>query len=49
MAQDLILTLHELLRFIDLDFGSLRFDATRRGAGAAAEHAYRDRGKRLKA
>jgi len=46
MAHDLILTLRELLRFIDLDFAALPFDATLRGAGAAGEHAYRDCDKR---
>jgi hypothetical protein len=46
MAHDLILTLRELLRFIDLDFSGLPFDATLRGAGAAGEYAYRDRDKR---
>jgi hypothetical protein len=43
MAHQLILTLRELLRFIDFDFGGLPFDATPRGAGAAAEYAYRDK------
>lgn len=39
MAHDVILTLCELLRFIDLDFDALPFDAALRCAGAAAEHA----------
>src|ERR1035437_3359513 len=46
IAHALILTLHELIRLIDLDLGGLLFDATLRGAGAAGEHAYRDRDKR---
>ena len=29
-----------------VDFGTLPFEATLRGAGAAGEHAYRDRDKR---
>ena len=46
IAHEFILTLHELVRFIDLDFGRPPFDATLSGAGAAEEHAYRDRDKR---
>ncbi|MFH1604640.1 MAG: hypothetical protein ABIH03_12110 [Pseudomonadota bacterium] len=44
-AHDVILTLHELRKFIDLNFGGLPFDTTPGGAGAAGKYAYRDRDK----